>query len=505
MASDLFENSRARIDSAAAKHAEFVMEAERFVYRYVKGMIKGFDPRNPDRFVLQCRKPEDSRMTDRPRVLATEIVESVRSALDYVVYALSERNQQGINPKHPKFAIADEEDVFEAQAKVALRHLGESERAFVKALQPFSMNNEILSVIRDAANKGKHRELLKVVDNSSLEIAFGEIGKRGEYEGWWCYPQKKGAAAYARGELQVVMLGRYEAAGLLQGMVQAGSMVVGAFERYEATGARSRDPGQREGTDDGARAGADRAGKAMNAGRQTGDGESPLWYESQAEGRSWGWLWSPYERCVCGGIRASGAACPACDALPREPEWLVMHDADGNEVRIPPAVAGAEGRYEDWVYLEMLEREWQRPVEADLYEPIPEDSRPSARAIVVLVFWTYFETRIERLYRETAVGVPRKVMEHLLERHGAVGRRMKGLYKVVYGTTYLGDLNQLGYGKVAQLLSRVGQARNRFVHGQPEAIDERLVEDLVACLKEEHEGWIAVFNRRLRDGRIRVG
>ena len=123
----------------------------------------------------------------------------------------------------------------------------------------------------------------------------------------------------------------------------------------------------------------------------------------------------------------------------------------------------------------------------------------------MLVFWTYFETRIERLYRETAVGVPRKVMEHLLERHGTVGRRMKGLYKVVYGSTYLGDLNQLGYGKVAQLLSRVGQARNSFVHGQPEAIDERLVEDLVAGLKEEHEGWIAVFNRRLREGRVRVG
>ena len=33
------------------------------------------------------------------------------------------------------------------------------------------------------------------------------------------------------------MLGRYDAAGLLKGMVQAGPMVVGAFERYEATGA----------------------------------------------------------------------------------------------------------------------------------------------------------------------------------------------------------------------------------------------------------------------------
>ena len=54
---------------------------------------------------------------------------------------------------------------------------------------------------------------------------------------WWCYPQDKGAAVYARGALKVVMLGGYDAAGLLQDMIQTGSMVVGAFDRYLTTGA----------------------------------------------------------------------------------------------------------------------------------------------------------------------------------------------------------------------------------------------------------------------------
>ena len=197
------------------------------------------------------------------------------------------------------------------------------------------------------------------------------------------------------------------------------------------------------------------------------------------------------------------AECPVCGEAPPKQDWVVVRDADGNEHRVLPAFNGAEGRYEDWIYLRMLEREWLRPVDADLYDSIPDDRRPSARAIVVLVFWSYFETRIERLFRETAKGVPEKVMEHLLDRHSFVGARMDRLYRVVFSSTYRADLNDLGYGQVAALLKRVEQSRNRFTHGQPEAIDDVLVEQLVAGLKDEHEGWIAVFNRRLREAHKR--
>ena len=109
-----------------------------------------------------------------------------------------------------------------------------------------------------------------------------------------------------------------------------------------------------------------------------------------------------------------------------------MRDTDGNEYRVPHAFCGAEGRYEDWIYLRMLEREWLRPVEAELYDSIQEDHRPSARAIVVLVFWSYFETRIERLFLETAKAVPEKVMDHLLDSYSSVGARMDRLYKIVF-------------------------------------------------------------------------
>ena len=176
-------------------------------------------------------------MTGRPRVLAAEIVEGVRSVLDYIVFALSLRHNPNMVPKHPKFVIADDQASFDAQAKVALKHLGDSERAFVEALQPFSTNNSMLSLIRDAANRVKHRNLLTLSDSSDLEIVFGEIADKDKYKNWWCYPQDKGTAVYARGVLKVVMLGEYDAAGLLHGMIQTGSMVVGAFDHYLTTGA----------------------------------------------------------------------------------------------------------------------------------------------------------------------------------------------------------------------------------------------------------------------------
>ena len=226
-----------------------------------------------------------------------------------------------------------------------------------------------------------------------------------------------------------------------------------------------------------------------------------MWYETLSDDESWFSLWSGYIRCVCGGIRAIEGQCPVCGTDPPNLDWVVVHDTDGNEYRVPPVFNGAEGRYEDAIYLRMLQREWLRPVEAELYDSIPQGHRPSARAIVVLVFWSYFETRIARLFRDTAKAVPENVMHNLLDRYSFVGARMTTLYKVVFSTTYGADLNALGYRPVAALLQRVQQCRNSFTHGHPEAIDDALVEELVASLKDEHEGWIAVFNRRLKEAR----
>ena len=166
-------------------------------------------------------------------------------------------------------------------------------------------------------------------------------------------------------------------------------------------------------------------------------------------------------------------------------------------MEFPSVYLGAEARYEDWVYLRMLQREWTRPLaEIDLLQDILEGSRPSPRAAIVLLFWTYFETRVDRLFRQAMKGMPGTTAEDLLRRYAVIGGRLDRLYRILFGTTYWRDLEELGHGAVVELLRRVHDGRNRFMHGEPYAIDDALVRDLVAQLKDEHQAWISAFNRR---------
>lgn len=99
-----------------------------------------------------------------------------------------------------------------------------------------------------------------------------------------------------------------------------------------------------------------------------------------------------------------------------------MRLEDGREITLPDVFMGAEGRYEDWIYLRMLEREWRRPVlEIDRFIELPEDHRPSPRAAIVLLFLSYFETRIERLLRVGLRHVPNRLLEDLLGRYSSIG------------------------------------------------------------------------------------
>lgn len=179
-------------------------------------------------------------------------------------------------------------------------------------------------------------------------------------------------------------------------------------------------------------------------------------------------------------------------------EWHVYRGAGGQEFRVPPAYMGAEGRYEDYVYLRLMEREWKRPIMGtEMIAGVPADRQPAARASIVMLFWTYFETRIERLLRAVYRDVPAALVEDTLNRYAAIGARLDRLYRVACGSTYMADLRELGYSGVADHLTFVQQRRNAFTHGEPHAIDDTVVVvAVVEQLKLEHEAWIAVFNKR---------
>ena len=222
-----------------------------------------------------------------------------------------------------------------------------------------------------------------------------------------------------------------------------------------------------------------------------------MWYDKLPAGTSWASLWSDYILCAeCQGIRRLSGNCPACGSSPYSSEPSTLR-IDGREVVVHPAFAGAEGRYEDWIYLRMLEREWMRPVtENDIIDTGDPAAQPSPRAAIVILFWSYFETRMERLLRAGMRNVAPRVMEDLLQRYASIGSRLDRLYRILFEATFWADLTELGFDDVRRHLVQLHERRNAFAHGNPRAVDDRLVTSVVEMLLREHEAWIAVFNSR---------
>jgi len=227
-----------------------------------------------------------------------------------------------------------------------------------------------------------------------------------------------------------------------------------------------------------------------------------FWYDELTTEQSWTSLWNGYIICSsCSGIRKVEGKCPACKTEILNQPPLKLKNRDGEEFEVPMnAFMGAEGRYEDYVYLNMLEYEWKRPTsQFDHFSFLSQDKRPSAKAIIVLVFWTYFETRIDRLLISAMKGLPDLVRQNLLKRYQSISARTDELYKIIFGksTSYYLDLDRLGFKNISELLQRIQSKRNEFMHGSPEAIVDKLIEDIIRALKNEHESWIQVYNIRV--------
>ena len=213
------EDALARIDQAKENYISLTQEIHDFLYKYVKGMKKGFNPETGN-FGLQLRHPKDSNVRGRPRVLVTQIVENLRTALDYMVFQLSLLNEPDLDERVPQFVIADSEDNFERQAKRRLRHLTDEQRRFVEQIQPYH-GNAMLALLGQIANAGKHRRLMSIQDATGFDIYFAEMEKKEQFEDCFVYPMEKGQAVFARpkGPGTVLLMEKYDAMPTLKNMI----------------------------------------------------------------------------------------------------------------------------------------------------------------------------------------------------------------------------------------------------------------------------------------------
>lgn len=147
---------------------------------------------------------------------------------------------------------------------------------------------------------------------------------------------------------------------------------------------------------------------------------------------SWTSLWSSYIMCDCRAIRPTRGPCPNCGkSLDNEPSRRSITLDDCTNIEVAVAHQGAEGRYEDYVFLRLMEREWRRPLADETYEKCLLDATPPHAALVI-VFWIYFETRIERLFREAARSLPGDVGEFILTSHSSIGSRLYRLATLLF-------------------------------------------------------------------------
>ena len=209
----------ARIAQATENYNSLLHEMTAFLYRYVESMVKGWD-RKSESFVLQLRHPKESIVTGVPKVLVAQIVENLRTSLDYMIFQLSMLNTSELNERAPQFVIADTEAEFNKQANRRLRYLTAEQKSFVERIQPYH-GNRMLALLGEIAGMGKHRSLLSIRDNTCLEIHFAEMTKKQEYKGWFLFPVEKGSAIFARPkhEGSIVLLEQYDAMPTLKEMI----------------------------------------------------------------------------------------------------------------------------------------------------------------------------------------------------------------------------------------------------------------------------------------------
>ena len=213
------DDAWARVLHAREDYRLLEQSLNEFLYSYVEGMEKGWDP-DTEGFAIRLRDPNDSTVTGRPAVLTSQILEGLRTALDYLVFELSALNTPDLNERQPQFVIADDASGFENQARTRLRHLTAEQRGFVERLQPYN-GNEMLALLREMTGEGKHRRLLSLQDRTGLEIHFAELTKQQDYEGWFVFPVERGQAffAKAKGPSTFLLVDKYDAMPFVNAMI----------------------------------------------------------------------------------------------------------------------------------------------------------------------------------------------------------------------------------------------------------------------------------------------
>lgn len=197
-------------------------------------------------------------------------------------------------------------------------------------------------------------------------------------------------------------------------------------------------------------------------------------------------LWMRLSQCgQCNALLDVTLPCPVCrHQVDLSPTWMII---DGKEHIIPAATQGAV----PWSMYVML-----RQIQMDLHRPMPSAFKAQGsgtRVMVPLMFWVMFEIMMDAFMRSALANHPDS--ERLLKQP-YIGGRIDKLYRDCWGLTFWKDLERIEAVEAARTLQRLQDRRNAFIHGDPEAIDDVLVSEVMTNSATISLSWIQLFNER---------
>ncbi len=124
-----------------------------------------FEPGNTN---LQLPRPVDVTCPQHAQVIMGEIVHSLRSTLDNLIWSLAFRNC-GHEVQHTQFVIADTPESFDHQRARRLSGLTTDQITGVERIQPYN-GGTWLSLLAELSNVDKHRHLIELANASDVKI-----------------------------------------------------------------------------------------------------------------------------------------------------------------------------------------------------------------------------------------------------------------------------------------------------------------------------------------------
>lgn len=214
-----------------------------------------------------------------------------------------------------------------------------------------------------------------------------------------------------------------------------------------------------------------------------------MWLDELQPGDSWMGVWKMKYHCGNCYAIIDHDPCTVCGYIHQA--RIDPHDPDQ---RPSLTLMGAITNH-TYVTLNLMQREWERPLlPEDTVSGLSGEDIPQ-RILVVILFWSLFENLMDRLFEAKLRSLPPKIAGHLKKRFSNISARMNEFYTLVFDVSFREDLHEEGFAGIYAHLCQLQERRNAFMHDDPTAVDQALIEQTVGHLQDIQTAWIALFNK----------